>query len=63
MILSKVMKENIKLSLITVFILAISVVILKNNNSNIAYSPRVKNIQGISGYQSYLKSIRANQNT
>ena len=28
-----------------------------------AYTPRIKQTQGISGYQSYLKSVRANQNT
>ena len=57
------MKRNIYLPVITVITLAITAVTLKNNNPNNVYSPRVKNIQGISGYQSYLKTIRANQNT
>ena len=57
------MKRNIYLLVITVITLAIIAVTLKNNNPNNVYSPRVKNIQGISGYQSYLKTIRANQNT
>ena len=57
------MKRNIYLPVITAIILAIIALTIENNNSESVYTPRVKNITGISGYQSYLKTIRANQNT
>jgi hypothetical protein len=62
-ILFKVMKRSTTIAVITAFSLTIVAIVLTNGNSNYTYSPRIKQVQGISGYQSYLKSIRANQNT
>ena len=57
------MKRSTIISAIAVFSLAVFAIVLTIDNPNNSYTPRIKQIQGISGYQSYLKSIRANQNT
>ena len=63
MILFKVMKRSTTIAVITALSLAIFAIVLTTDNPNNAYTPRINQIQGISGYQSYLKSVRANQNT
>lgn len=63
MILFKVMKRSTIISALAALSLAIFAIVSTIDIPGNAYTPRIKQTQGISGYQSYLKSVRANQNT
>ena len=57
------MKRSTIISALAALSLAIFAIVSTIDIPGNAYTPRIKQTMGISGYQSYLKSVRANQNT
>ena len=57
------MKKNIFLAATAAITLSLVTFLVLQGPSELNYSPRIKQVQGIDGYQSYLQKIRANQIT